>query len=292
MDWVMETAPPFPAHLIGTLMGLARHADKHGRGAYPSVARLAAYGCKAARSVQRDLRELEKLGLIRTGDQSLAEDIPADRRPPVYDLAVDVSAEGGSRVPKGRSASGRASRIAERGDAGVAPFGVTSTSPRNRNGVTSMAERGDTHGRNGVTSTSPKRSVKPSGKELLSADADSAAREHAQQADTAAGDSPPQAAEPITAGTIVAEWIERCPHRPPTRTIGQTSNEIKKLLDEGIHPDHIRAGMGAWMAKGYGPGAIHHFVNSAMNARSSGPPRGGARSPVPDHNQPKQGIIL
>jgi hypothetical protein len=56
--WALKYAPPMPPQLLGTLFGLADHADKRGRAAYPSVRTLAAYACKAERSVQRDLKEL------------------------------------------------------------------------------------------------------------------------------------------------------------------------------------------------------------------------------------------
>lgn len=169
MKWVIEIAPAFPPHLFSTLTGLAWHADTKGRGSYPSVARLAAYGCKAPRSVQRDLRELEELKMIRLGNQSLAEHIPVDRRPPVYDLAVERKVDGGSRVPPW-SASGRPKRTAERGAVDDTPNGATPASPRKKNGVTSTTERGDAHGSNGATYTSPNPSFEPSG-EPLSPDA-------------------------------------------------------------------------------------------------------------------------
>jgi hypothetical protein len=95
MDWALEHAPPMPAQLVATLSGLARHADKKGRGAYPSVARLAAYTCKAERSVQRDLKQLRELGFIRLGDQSKAAHLPEGKRPEVYDLAVERTVPGG-----------------------------------------------------------------------------------------------------------------------------------------------------------------------------------------------------
>jgi hypothetical protein len=88
-----------------------------------------------------------------------------------------------------------------------------------------------------------------------------------------AAEAAPEDSEPITAQTIVAEWIERCTKRPPGQTIGQTSKQIKKLLDEGIDPDDIRRGLSRWMAKGSAPTAIPSFVNEAMNAT---PPRLGS----------------
>ena len=95
MKWAMEYAPPMPSQLVPVLCGLAYHADSKGRGSYPSVPRLAAYACKATRQVRRDLRQLEDLKLIREGDQSKAAHLPADKRPTVYDLAVERVVRGG-----------------------------------------------------------------------------------------------------------------------------------------------------------------------------------------------------
>lgn len=109
MKWAMELAPPMPAQLVATLSGLAYHADSHGRGAYPSVARLASYACKDKRSVQRDIRKLVELEFIRLGDQDKAAHLPEGKRPEVYDLAVERT------VPGGRAADSevtRTSRVA------------------------------------------------------------------------------------------------------------------------------------------------------------------------------------
>lgn len=118
MDWALELAPPMPAQLVATLSGLARHADKQGRGAYPSVARLAAYTCKAERSVQRDLKQLRELGFIRLGDQTKATHLPEGKRPDVYDLAVERV------VPGGRASSDEVTRTSR----------VTLASSRRRGG--------------------------------------------------------------------------------------------------------------------------------------------------------------
>jgi hypothetical protein len=83
-----------------------------------------------------------------------------------------------------------------------------------------------------------------------------------------AAEAAPEEAEPITAQTIVAEWLDRVAKRPPGSVIGQASKQIKKLLEEDrIDPDDIRAGLSLWMAKGSAPSAIPSFVNQAMNAQ-------------------------
>ncbi|MFE4671057.1 helix-turn-helix domain-containing protein [Streptomyces sp. NPDC056723] len=157
MDWALEKAPPMPAQLVATLTGLARHADKKGRGAYPSVARLAAYACKAERSVQRDLKQLRELGFIRLGDQSKAGHLPEGKRPEVYDLALHRV------VPGGRASSDevtRASRVTlassrrRGGKKKPSPEGATSDSTGDVDVRGDVDVTGDADVANGVTPTS------------------------------------------------------------------------------------------------------------------------------------------
>jgi hypothetical protein len=89
ITWVLEDAPDLPPHLVGTLLGLANHADRHGRGCYPGQATLAFYTRKADRAIRKDLVQLLGLELIRRGDQRLVQHIAADERPVVYDLALE-----------------------------------------------------------------------------------------------------------------------------------------------------------------------------------------------------------
>jgi len=89
ITWVLEDAPGLPPHLVGTLLGLANHADRHGRGAFPSQATLAWYARKTDRAVRKDLDQLTGLELIRRGDQRLVNHLPADERPVVWDLAME-----------------------------------------------------------------------------------------------------------------------------------------------------------------------------------------------------------
>lgn len=138
MKWAVEFAPPMPAQLVATLTGLAYHADTKGRGAFPSLARLAAYTCKSERSVRRDLRDLEDLKLIRQGDQSKASHITADKRPTVYDLAVE------NRVPKGRAGDDEGTRTSARTLASARARGMeTRRANKTRSEQGSESERGD-----------------------------------------------------------------------------------------------------------------------------------------------------
>lgn len=89
VQWVLTAAQDVPASCVAVLLGLAWHADQHGRGAYPGEQTLANYSRKTVRQVRRDLRELQRLKLIEEGGQSMASHLRADRRPTVYDLPID-----------------------------------------------------------------------------------------------------------------------------------------------------------------------------------------------------------
>lgn len=78
-----------PPQCLAVLQGLANHAGRDGRNAYPSIDLLAHYSRKGERAVQKDLRTLEDLGVIRRGDQRAAYDIPERYRPAVWDLAME-----------------------------------------------------------------------------------------------------------------------------------------------------------------------------------------------------------
>lgn len=115
MVWALEEAPDVPAQALGVLMGLANHADEHGRGAYAGQDLLATYARKSDRQTRSDLTRLEELGLIRRGDQSLVAHIRADKRPVVWDLAIErrKDVNGRKSASGGKSASGRKSSASE-----------------------------------------------------------------------------------------------------------------------------------------------------------------------------------
>jgi hypothetical protein len=138
ISWAIEDAPDVPPHLVSTLIGLANHADRNGRGAYPSQETLSHYNRKTERQTKRDLDDLQSLGLIRQGDQRFVLHVRPDRRPIVWDLALE--------------------RVKARGDTDV-------TSP---NGVTPRVERGDIQGRHGVTPTSPEPTPEPTPEPVIS----------------------------------------------------------------------------------------------------------------------------
>jgi DNA-binding transcriptional regulator YhcF (GntR family) len=108
------------------LLQLADRADKLGYGAYPSVSTIADTLECSERTVQRALRDLSRLELIREGDQRYVEHMDPRYRPTVYDVLTT------------------ALRVTEsRGD----------------NHVTASQSRGDKSGRVGVTTAVAHRTV-------------------------------------------------------------------------------------------------------------------------------------
>ena len=79
------------------------------------------------------------------------------------------------------------------------------------------------------------------------------------------GRATPARARSKAAENFVAEWIKKCPQQPPRSVIEQTTKTITTLLDEGIDPDGIRAGIKLWWAKGLPPTTLPGFVHEAMN---------------------------
>lgn len=69
-----------------------------------------------------------------------------------------------------------------------------------------------------------------------------------------------------TAHTLVAEWVDHCPKRPPGQVVGQVAKSIDRMLAEGIDPADIRRGLSAWHTKGLSPSVLASVVNEVMNA--------------------------
>lgn len=81
----------------------------------------------------------------------------------------------------------------------------------------------------------------------------------------------PQAVPP-TAGDaapgtqqIVGSWLEQCRKRPPRNVIGQISKNVKTLLEEGIDPADVQAGLLEWANKSLHPSTLPSVVNEVMN---------------------------
>ncbi|MDF6045899.1 hypothetical protein LRD69_27955 [Streptomyces sp. JH14] len=90
-------------------------------------------------------------------------------------------------------------------------------------------------------------------------------------------------ADTVSANQLVGEYIAACGERPPSDVIGHLGRITKKLLAEGIAPEHIRAGLRNFAANPKHPSVLTSMVNEAMNARSGGLVRPGSWPNVPAH---------
>jgi hypothetical protein len=202
ITWAIEDAPDVPPHLVGTLIGLANHADRDGRGAYPSQETLTHYNRKAPRQTKRDLDDLQSRGLIRQGDQRFVAHYRPDRRPIVWDLALER----------------------------VRPRGVThDTSPAH--GVSSMVERGVIHGQNGVSPTTPKPSLEPKEEPRPSSPANA---DEPVDVDLLGR---PVKTEPLkNASHVVQAWFDgykKTGVKPPKHRGAQVGAEANRLIKSG-----------------------------------------------------------
>jgi hypothetical protein len=141
MTWALRDAPVTDPTQVVLLIALGDRAHDDGTSAWPSVKWLAERARCSTRTVRRHMAELESAGLIRRGDQRSVAHLRIDRRPVVWDLAIEMVAVKPAE-----------NQQVERGD--------------NLSGVTDrpggQSVRGDNPGMSGVTLLSYKPSTKPS----------------------------------------------------------------------------------------------------------------------------------
>ncbi|MDX3775946.1 hypothetical protein [Streptomyces europaeiscabiei] len=87
----------------------------------------------------------------------------------------------------------------------------------------------------------------------------------------------------VSANDLIGEYVAACDERPPSDVIGHLGRIAKKLLGEGIAPEHVRAGLRRFAEIQGHPSRLPSLVNDAMNARSAGLARPGIRPTVPAH---------
>jgi hypothetical protein len=83
---------------------------------------------------------------------------------------------------------------------------------------------------------------------------------------TPSGGASTPAPHTVSAQQLIAEYAAACTHRPPSDVLGHLGREVGKLVNEGIAPDHIRAGLQRQLAKGLHPRTLPSLVHEAMNA--------------------------
>ncbi|MEU9856136.1 hypothetical protein [Streptomyces sp. NPDC047974] len=85
----------------------------------------------------------------------------------------------------------------------------------------------------------------------------------------------------VSASQLVGEYVAACDERPPSDVIGHLGRITKKLLGEGIAPEHVRAGLANFAANPKHPSVLTSMVNEAMNGRAGGLGQPGIRPNVP-----------
>ncbi|MGX1851683.1 hypothetical protein [Streptomyces sp. NPDC055299] len=88
---------------------------------------------------------------------------------------------------------------------------------------------------------------------------------------TPLGGASAPAPQTVSAKDLIAEYTAASSHRPPDSVLGHLGSEIKKLLNEGIDPDHLRVALARHRAKGMHPSTLPSLVNEAMNAAPTTP---------------------
>ncbi|MFE0036796.1 helix-turn-helix domain-containing protein [Streptomyces sp. NPDC059015] len=309
MTWAMDNAPMLrtdkgrpDSTARHVLQVLAEHARPDGSNSHPSNLRIRYRTGYDERTVQRALRRLEQGGLIRR--QGTVQGRPKWKlqmhlRRPEFDWAeLEAEAEDAKKQAAERQRRSRAKRVTPSDDVTVT-HGESVTVTHSDD----VTEGGVTHSES-VSHALQVRDVTHSASECHALSAPLTTNNHQSNhqepfpgptdaSATAATPTPgdtrdapddepvdgevleeteDQEPEPITAQTIVGEWLDRCTNRPPSTVIGQMAKQIRVLLEEDrIHPDWIRRGIAQWMTKGLHPSTLPSVVNEVMNRPATEP---------------------
>ncbi|MGW0711575.1 hypothetical protein ACWD4G_37440 [Streptomyces sp. NPDC002643] len=90
--------------------------------------------------------------------------------------------------------------------------------------------------------------------------------------DTPSGGASAHAPDTVSAKQLLGEYIAACNHRPPDAFLNHLGGQVRKLLDEGIAPAHLRAALERHRAKGLSPSVLPSLVHEVMNANSPATP--------------------
>ena len=114
MHWGLYKAGPAidDSNAFRVLLRLADETDPDGRNAFPSAQTIADDIGSCVRTVYSKLRWLERVGLIRRGDQRAAAYLPKRHRPTVWDLAVELDTPDKVRAALADNEQARHAKIA------------------------------------------------------------------------------------------------------------------------------------------------------------------------------------
>jgi hypothetical protein len=91
--WALNDAPVQDPQDVLILVAMADHAHEDGTASWASKDTIAKKARCSESTVKRRVRALESAGVIRPGDQQLVAHLRADRRPRVWDLALDAQSQ-------------------------------------------------------------------------------------------------------------------------------------------------------------------------------------------------------
>ncbi|MEV0910271.1 hypothetical protein [Streptomyces hokutonensis] len=74
------------------------------------------------------------------------------------------------------------------------------------------------------------------------------------------------APDTVSAKDLLGEYVAACNHRPPDDVLKRLGQQVRKLLDEGIAPSHLRAALERHRVKGLSPSVLPSLVHEVMNA--------------------------
>ncbi|MFG3152246.1 hypothetical protein ACGF7W_09375 [Streptomyces sp. NPDC048219] len=228
-------------------------------------------------SVEQDLAQLADAGLIcryRGPDDKRYLHIVTWRQ------HQKINRPSASRLPAcprhdtpARTASGVATPAAGAGvtePAPLSPGALREGSGQVRNPAVKLAPNGEPAGQGDFTESSVRKqgglgagAVTPHGPDLGPRIMD--------LGDTPSGGASAPAPHAVSANQLIAEYAAACTHRPPKDVLGHLGQQVRKLLDEGIAPAHIRAGLGLHRTKGLHPSTLPSLVHEAMNAAPTAP---------------------
>lgn len=114
MHWGLYKAGPAidDSNAFRVLLRLADETDPAGHNAFPSAQTIADDIGSCVRTVYSKLRWLERVGLIRRGDQRAAAYLPKRHRPTVWDLAVELDTPDKVRAALADNEQARHAKIA------------------------------------------------------------------------------------------------------------------------------------------------------------------------------------
>ncbi|MBO3674010.1 hypothetical protein [Streptomyces sp. NEAU-YJ-81] len=90
--------------------------------------------------------------------------------------------------------------------------------------------------------------------------------------DIPSGGASAHAPDTVSASQLLGEYVAACNHRPPDAFLNHLGGQVRRLLDEGISPTHLRAALERHRAKGLSPGVLPSLVHEVMNAASPAKP--------------------